>query len=130
MKYSATQKNKGRKNMKKKILLRTLIPLATIGITLGTALPLVSCSCGNDTNTSLRIDLLGEDTLEDGTPVILGTVNEAGTHSFRICDHLGNIIDKENIDNITLTKVNGTPSIAGKVDYRAPGSGEDTFHLD
>jgi hypothetical protein len=34
--------------MKKKILLKTLIPLASVGITLGTALPLVSCSCGNN----------------------------------------------------------------------------------
>jgi hypothetical protein len=30
-----------------KILLKTLVPLTTIGITLGTALPLVSCSCGD-----------------------------------------------------------------------------------
>jgi hypothetical protein len=35
------------KIMKKKILLKTLIPLTTVGISLGTALPLVSCSCGN-----------------------------------------------------------------------------------
>jgi hypothetical protein len=34
--------------MKKKILLRTLIPLTTMGVGLGVALPLVSCSCGNN----------------------------------------------------------------------------------
>jgi hypothetical protein len=36
--------------MKKKILLKTLIPLTTVGISLGTALPLVSCSCGGGEN--------------------------------------------------------------------------------
>jgi hypothetical protein len=37
--------------MKKKILLRTLRPLASVGITLGTALPLVSCSSGSEQST-------------------------------------------------------------------------------
>jgi hypothetical protein len=41
--------------MKKKILLRTLMPLATVGAALGTALPLVSCSCGNNDNEGIQI---------------------------------------------------------------------------
>jgi hypothetical protein len=36
--------------MKKKILLKTLIPLATFGITLGAALPLASCGGGISSN--------------------------------------------------------------------------------
>jgi hypothetical protein len=50
MKYGAIRKNKGRENMKKKILLKTLIPLASVGITLGAVLPLASCSCGNNSS--------------------------------------------------------------------------------
>jgi hypothetical protein len=41
--------------MKKKILLKTLIPLASVGITLGTALPLVSCSCGDNDDSEAFI---------------------------------------------------------------------------
>jgi hypothetical protein len=43
-----TQKNKGRKYMKLKTLLRTLLPLAMMGVGLCVALPLASCSCGNN----------------------------------------------------------------------------------
>jgi hypothetical protein len=38
--------------MKKKILLKTLIPLATFGITLGTALPLASCGAGGGSSSN------------------------------------------------------------------------------
>jgi hypothetical protein len=42
--------------MKKKILLKTLVPLASVGITLGAALPITLCSCGNTLINGYNMD--------------------------------------------------------------------------
>jgi hypothetical protein len=63
--------------MKKKILLKTLIPLTMMGVGLGVALPLVSCSCGNNDNGNAII-LYNK---QDATDFVNKTVNAALTTS-------------------------------------------------
>jgi hypothetical protein len=63
---------------------------------------------------------------EDDVPIIEGTVNEEGSHNFKIYDNLNNPI---NDATVTITPVAGTPDTTGIVDYEEPQYTGDDFHL-
>jgi hypothetical protein len=91
--------------MKKRILLRTLIPLTSVGVILGTALPLVSCSCGNNDDHPLSATTLHIDNTNFGE-FLTGVAPNVTGYTPKFTDFLqNNNVNKINfdIDNVSIS---------------------------